>query len=428
MKQEKDHEAGGHTDLAERRRLKMRRCLKQTVCLLLALLLTAGTLPASVLAYSDPREQAHGISYIQTPSGRYLIWSDQYGRKSANGSWTHDIYALPVTKAGLRNPEANKQTLVSAHEAQEPASASVAGDGSVFLTFEDGNATTYRGHDYTLAQRYAIFSSSLRPEVPYDPQKTTVKWGGHSGHSASTKKHHIVFYSEGWVDGGADHGLGTGDDVWISSFSANGRGKRTTKVSVGKKHRDWWPMIAASESKAFLVWQRYVPRARDAQLCCAVYDPSTGRKGRTRILKRRTAYYCYQVQYAAPIKRFVLTLTDRKGKGACYLFDNKGNVTAKKTGLPGFVREASPAVINGSASVRLCYPRAKGGAAYLRVTGNSVRYLGVRTRGRYIDTGKAARNWSIRGTAGFYDRTARTVCFATLGKTRLRVAVFPAAL
>lgn len=171
MKQEKDHEAGGHTDLAERRRLKMRRRLKQTVCLLLALLLTAGTLPASVLAYSDPREQAHGISYIQTPSGRYLIWSDQYGRKSANGSWTHDIYALPVTKAGLRNPEANKQTLVSAHEAQEPASASVAGDGSVFLTFEDGNATTYRGHDYTLAQRYAIFSSSLRPEVPYDPQK-----------------------------------------------------------------------------------------------------------------------------------------------------------------------------------------------------------------------------------------------------------------
>ena len=85
-------------------------------------------------------------------------------------------------------------------------------------------------------------------------------------------------------------------------------------------------------------------------------------------------------------------------------------------------------MINGSASVRLCYPRAKGGAAYLRVTGNSVRYLGVRTRGRYIDTGKAARNWSIRGTAGFYDRTARTVCFATLGKTRLRVAVFPAAL
>lgn len=110
----------------------------------------------------DAREDAHGMNYVVDPATdqSYLIWSDEYNSGTrSDGSWTHDVYYQSID---INSPKiasnANKLTLISAPEAQEPVSASFSKSGRLIVTFEDGN----KAGKYTLAQRYAIYKSQLK--------------------------------------------------------------------------------------------------------------------------------------------------------------------------------------------------------------------------------------------------------------------------
>ena len=203
-----------------------------------------------VQADDDQRQYAHGINFLTSPvNGKsFLIWSDAYDSGvTDDGDWTHDVFFQQVDKDKLSL--SNKRLLIKADEAQEPASASTAGDGSIIVSFEDGN----NAGDYTLCQRYAIYDQNMKVVKKY-PQ--LIAMGGHSGHCASTKNRHVVFWCEDWVDGGGVDNLGSGKNVYVTTMTTGGKKVTQIPVSAGNDTRDWWPLAAASSSKVFLLWQR----------------------------------------------------------------------------------------------------------------------------------------------------------------------------
>lgn len=374
----------------------------------------------------DAREEAHGMNYVCDPvTGQsYLIWSDEYtSGTSQEGDWTHDIYYKPVD---IDDPQASKDIdkieLIGAAEAQEPASASFTENGDLIVTFEDGN----RAGDYTLAQRYGIYRSETKNGKPtgrlvavreYDPDNTTVRMGGHSGHASSTDSRHVVFYSEGWINGGGVDGLGTGDDVRVCSMSPTGTDIMQRKVAVGDRTRDWWPITASSSDSSILVWQRYVKDETYSHLCFAIYDPDTNSiKARTVKNRIRMKYYSYNVVYLQDIDRYVISLTQANGEGTLMVVDENGKVTAEKTGFLSFVREASPAVdIDDDDAAVLCYPQGTRNIGFYRIGKKSIVCLGTRNAGV---------KWSYRGTSGFFDSDNSHVTFATLGRTKAEIHIY----
>jgi hypothetical protein len=362
-------------------------------------------------AASDQREQAHGMNYVTDPvSGySYLIWSDEYDSGTMdNGNWTHDIFYQQIDPNGPKLGK--KKVLVSAYEAQEPASASFSSDGNLLVTFEDGNDT----HGYTVAQRYAIFrpgsSGSLVPVKDYSPDDTVIGLGGHSGHCSSTADRHVVAWSEGWTDGGGDKGLGTGNNVFVSAMRTDGTGVVTKSIAAGSRTRDWWPLTASSVKKdrSIIVWQRYVKKHTYSRLMYAVYDPQTNKVlSRARVGDYKVKYYNYSVTYLESIDRYVLTATLKSGKGIMMLITPAGKITVKKSGLAAFVREAEPAAgtSDGGKTVTVCYPRAAGGGVYYRITKSGIAKL--RT--------SPGDKWGYRGTSGFFGSDTEQASFVTLG-------------
>ncbi len=157
-------------------------------------------------AREDLREYQHGIDFLPRRAGGYwLIWSSSgippLGA-SNDGSWTHDIYYSIVNP---QSPALSPVKIISNPEAQEPASSAMADDGHIMITMEDGwNA------DNVVAQRYGVYDQNMNPVNPYP---NMVLDGGHSGHVAAVGNRFVVFYSEGWVEGGGVDNLGSGDDV-----------------------------------------------------------------------------------------------------------------------------------------------------------------------------------------------------------------------
>jgi hypothetical protein len=238
------------------------------------------------------------------------------------------------------------QPLLSAPEAQEPASAATTLDGRIMVTMEDGwNSAS------TVTQRFGIYDSDLKPIRPY-PQ--VVAEGGHSGHVAAAGNRFIVFYADGWVDGGGADNLGSGKDVLAKGYSSDGRLLWHRSVATGG--RDWWPLVASSKRRTLLVWQRFVLGATHSKLMIALLDPASGK-----LLKKPTRladglqYYTYAVTYVPAADRFMITGTGSAGKGFAYLLDDSAKVVASNLDLPPTVREAWPAV-NGMSVLQLTAP------------------------------------------------------------------------
>ncbi|MEE3362163.1 MAG: hypothetical protein VZQ84_01240 [Anaerovoracaceae bacterium] len=379
-----------------------------TLALTLAVIVFICSYGTGIEDGEDQREAAHGMNFIRTgEDSGWLIWSDQYGRESSDGNWNHDIHAEKIDLGAPSVSASDFRTLVSAPEAQEPASASLTGDGEIFVTFEDG----YDNGDSVLSQRYVLFDRDLNVIKRYEHSRdtgrgSTVMTGGHSGHVSSTSDRTVVFWCEGWKDGGGVGGLGSGENVGITVY--NNEGDRVSQRWIANDSgRNWWPLTASSRTSTLLLWQKYVDGKDHACLMAAVYDPVNDR-----MIKKpanldpalKLRYYTYSCVSLGDTGGFLVMATRTDGTAAVYLLDDDGSVKAVSRRMPGIIREGTPAVRYSGGSYTVVYPNTNGGATRLTVNGQKIKET-ESTAGKYM--------WNYRGTAGFFD-TSENVWFAVL--------------
>ncbi len=336
----------------------------------------------------DVRAFQHGIDFVQLPEGKQvLIWASSGvvpRGEDASGEWVHDVYYSWIDPA---RPKISPTLLISAPAAQEPASAAATPDGNIMITMEDAwNAGN------NLAQSFAVFDRKMRPVLPY---QNMVFDGGHSGHVAATNTRFVVFYSEEWVPGGGVDDLGSGDDVWLASYDVAGRILARVPVAVGEQSRDWWPLIAGGEDRVLLLWQRFVPGKQYARLMYRVFDPVRNVwLSAQRQLPEGVLYYTYDVQYLPGVMAFMIVATSKSGSGVAWLVGPGGEIMARRDGLPGFVREAQPAIRNmGGGLVRVVYPAIPDGLSVFEVSNSSIRHAGNISIGY---------NWRGAGSDGIF--------------------------
>ncbi len=357
-----------------------------------------------IMIASDFRAYQHGIDFLKKKDGSYyLIWAstgDSPTGADKQGNWTHDIYYETIDPHNIHTIKPT--CIISRDEAQEPVTSAICADGTIMITMEDG-----WNIKKTVSQRYGLYKADFSPLKPY-PQM--VLDGGHSGHVTSVKNRFVLFYSDEWVNGGGVEGLGSGDDVLLSVYSAKGVLETKAAVSVGKQTRDWWPMVAGSQKNALLLWQRFMDNKTYANLMFSLYNPST--QSFTKIptmLETRIKYYTYDVQYIKSINRFLVAGTYKKGGGFAYLIDDKGKVTAENLSLPSFVREAQPAIYHDKNLTQVVYPKQPSGLQLLELTASKIT-LKKEIKDNY--------QWSYIGTDGiFIDK--ESLYFVTLSKKGL---------
>ncbi len=285
-------------------------------------------------AEADPRRYQHGIDFVPLPNGAYaLIWASDGNPPTIQASsenWNHDIYYAYLEAEA---PAIRPVMLISNPEAQEPASAAISADGHILITLEDGWNT-----EREVAQRYGVYDAQLQPVLPY-PQ--LVADGGHSGHVAAAGNHFVIFYSDGWVEGGGVDELGSGDDVLAAVYDSKGTLEYTLDIATGGRSRDWWPLAAGSPEHALLVWQRFVDDETYSQLRFSLLEVDTASLTvDAALLEEQVRYYTYSVAFIRSIDRFLLTGAYPAHGGFAYLIDTDGNVVAGNTNLPAPVREA----------------------------------------------------------------------------------------
>jgi hypothetical protein len=315
-------------------------------------------------AQADPRSYQHGIDFVKLDNGDYwLIWASSGNPPTGaapSGNWTHDVYYSRIVPS---NPKINPQVIISNPEAQEPASSAISNDGHIMVTMEDGWTSC-------CSQRYGVYDSDLNPVNPYP---NLVHDGGHSGHVAAVDNRFVVFYSDEWVDGGGVNNLGTGDDVLVKVYGSNGDLQQSVDVAVGRVTRDWWPVVAGSNSHAILVWQRFVEGETYADLMVAILDPAIGVLVKDAlVLEDHVKYYTYDVQYISAIDRFLVVGTYDAGGGFVYLLDNEGNVLADNKTLPATVRESQLVVREFDGGAVVVQPTTPTGVMVLSVTPSSI--------------------------------------------------------
>jgi hypothetical protein len=317
----------------------------------------------------DIRSYQHGIDFIPLPDGKYyLIWSSSGNPPTGPGpdlNWTHDIYYSIIDPA---NPVISPIVIISNPEAQEPSSSDISTDGYIMITMEDG-WNTQNG----IAQRFGVYDSSLAPVFPY-PQ--LVNDGGHSGHVAGVGNRFVVFYSDGWVEGGGVDNLGTGDNVLASIYSSVGTFERSVDIAVGQTTRDWWPLVAGSGNHAALIWQRYVDGQNYSDLMFSLLDPTAGNLLVNSIpLDTGVKYYTYSVTYIPAVDRFLVVGTYVAGGGFAYLLDNDGNIIASNKELPAIVRESQSIVQNNNGNARIAQVIAPNGVMVLMITPSEIQLV-----------------------------------------------------
>jgi hypothetical protein len=276
-------------------------------------------------------------------------------------NWTHDVYIARWTP---QQPKLDRpRVFISRPEAQEPVSVAQNDTGRVMVSFEDGWNTPNE-----VSQRYGVYTSDLKDVKPYP---NDVLSGGHSGHVAAVGSRFVVFYSNDWVNGGGVDNLGTGNGVYVKTYDADGA--LLQAIDVAPRVREWWPMIAASPTRALLVWQQYVSGETWARLKVATLDPSTGALSEPRVIADRLLYYTYAAAYVPSIDRFVVVATSDKGKGFAQLIDASGQTTATLDCMPASVREAGIAVIGERAFT----PSQDGRLLHLKLTPASIELAGT---------------------------------------------------
>ncbi len=336
----------------------------------------------------DPRSYQHGINVLKRPDGRYvLIWASSGNPPAGanpDGEWSHDVYYALINPAA---PSIDPVKLISAPGAQEPVSAAMTTDGHIMLTMEDA----YQA-DNELVQSYAIYDANMKPVKDY---QNIILDGGHSGHVAAVNTRFVVFYSEGWVNGGGVDKLGSGDNVLLSVYDSQGQFLNRQDVSTGNQTRDWWPLIAGSKNHVLLVWQRFINNKTVARLMYKVFDPTRQRwVKQTTELVDTLKYYTYAVQYIPSLDLFFVAATDNLGNGLAFLISNDGTIITYSTVLPPIVREAQPAILEAkSGKVKIAYPTLPGELAVLSINRSGIQL---------INTIPVLKYWFPSGTDGVF--------------------------
>jgi hypothetical protein len=301
-----------------------------------------------------------------------------------DGEWIHDVYYSSIDR---NNPTIEPIKIIKAPLAQEPVSATINNAGHLMITMEDA----WRAKD-TLAQTFGVYSEELEPIKPY--QQTAFS-GGHSGHVNAVGSKFAIFYSNEWVDGGGVDNLGSGDDVLLNIYDTDGDFINKSNVAVGRKSRDWWPLVAGSENTAFLLWQRFVPGKKYAELIFSIYDVEKEEYIKTQFkLKDNVKYYTYDVQYLAGINKFLVSGSDNLNKGFSILISTDGNIITEKELPLAIIRESQPAIkmLNTKES-KVIYPADPNSLVALSVTENRIIIDGEFNIGY---------DWEVSGTDGVF--------------------------
>lgn len=298
--------------------------------------MSAAMPPDDSAVTGDMRRFMHGIAAVPglAAGETYVFFSSANPDEELprpGDSWTHDVYVARWD--GKTGSLGEPSRFVSRPEAQEPVSAARNTAGSIMVTFEDGWEAPH-----TVTQRYGVYDPRLDPVKAYPNE---VEPGGHSGHVAAVGEAFIVFYSDGWVDGGGEDNLGSGHGVYAKVY--DNVGQELHDIDVVHAQRAWWPRLAGGTSTALLIWQELMPNQRDARLKAAVLDPRSGKVGRHLVLQDDIRFYHYEVAWMPDIERFLVVGTAR-GKGFARLVSEEGEVTASLACMPATVREAGIAV------------------------------------------------------------------------------------
>ncbi len=408
--------------LVRARRRERRHGPVARACLGAALVLMALARPASAIdahrapagavvavpapGFGDERRFMHGIAAVDAGAGRDWVFFSSSGLPprgaNADGSWPHDVYVGQWSPGSRQLRDVH--VFIRRPEAQEPVSVARNTDGNLFVTFEDGwNAPR------VVSQRFGVYRADLSPLVPYP---NDVESGGHSGHVAAVGSRFVVFYSQGWVQGGGVDNLGSGDGVFAKIY--DGAGKALRRVTVMAHGREWWPMIAGSPTRALLVWQKYIPGDTIARLRYAVLDPRTGEFASApgSLDDLLVQYYTYAVAWVPAVGRFVLEATLADGRTSIMLIDETGRVTARLACLPASVREASIGVDGATAYV----PTRDGRLMALALGGATIRLRGL---------SRAPFAWGNTGAVGIAGGPD-SMHFVSLSPVGLREADFDA--
>ncbi|RUM65591.1 MAG: hypothetical protein DSZ03_02540 [Sulfurimonas sp.] len=322
----------------------------------------------SGLSAEDLRAYQHGVDFLQRSDGNYwLIWASSGippQGEDADGEWTHDIYAAAIN---TQTPTLKPAAVITEVRAQEPSSAAIASNGHIMITMEDAFED-----DDVYAQTYGVYNEQMEPLKGY---RNIVAYGGHSGHVAAVGEQFVVFYSEGWVEGGGVDELGSGDDVLLKTYNTRGDLLHVKDVAVGETTRDWWPLVAGSSQYALLLWQQFVENESHARLLYRIYDPKNNLwVSDTALLSEAVQYYTYDVQYLETLERFLVCGTDAQGNGFARLLTREGQVVAHAGALPPLVREAQPALrARGADAVTVVYPSAPKGLTVLTISRTDIQ-------------------------------------------------------
>ena len=338
-------------------------------------------------AAQDLRQYQHGVNVLERADGKIIvIWSSSGNPPQGEdeyGNWTHDVYYAVVERD---NPAITDiQTLIAYPEAQEPASAAMADNGSIIITMEDG------WNSASVAQRFGVYSDSLSGIRSY-PQ--LVYEGGHSGHAAALGNYFVVFYNEGWIDGGGVDDLGTGVDVYAKVYDSLGVFYRYHTFDQDSTTREGWPLPAASKDHICFLWQQGYDNRNSTDIFIQIYDPFSNEIIKEKfMLESGLKYYSHDVQYLDSLNAFLITGSYQNGGGFVVLLDNQGNIVARNRELPAFIREAQAVVYNKNGRAAVVRPAEKSSLCVMTVTDSSIALK------KMIET---AYLWQYMGTDGVF--------------------------
>lgn len=339
----------------------------------------------------------HGLDWTVVGGKNLLTFSaNNYPPTQPPGEWVHDIYKSFVDLCNI--PGSFTPTkLVSAPLAQEPASAAVNGAGNLLVTAEDAQFSA------NLDQTYGVWNSALGVVKAYG-QKLMPPQGGHSGHVAASGNNWGVSFSDGWVDGGGVDNNGTGDDVFFEIVDSTGTAKGLINTAVGT-HRDWWPIVAGSDTNFLQVWQRYggVAGTGGGQVMGAIIS-QTGQIVKPAFqIFANDKYYYHDVQYIPQTQQYLVIGSQNTGttnSGIAVLLNKTGDIVSTTPGLPSTIREGQTVISpDGTKAV---YPGGAGAVVLDIVPGNVVFNKNI----------PLSWNWDYMGTDGVF-ATPNRVVFAT---------------
>ncbi len=376
------------------------------LCMLFSVF-TGGIRNVSASEAEDSRAYMHGVNLLQVEDKTLLIFSSNgYPPTLPGDEWDHDIYYswLDPKNIDYENPENSLdiETLVDDILAQEPASAAINSNGAILVSAEDAQ------HAEALDQTFGIWNSSLRNITPYG-EKLMPPQGGHSGHVAASGDKFLVTFCDGWINGGGVDNLGTGDDIYSRVVYEDGTMGPLMETSVGAANRDWWSVVAGSDSNWLQVWQRYGIAGEGGGTVYAAITTEAG-AGEPIALIDNNRYYYYDVCYVPTLERYLVTGSTLDEGGFAVLVDKTGKITARETGLPYTVREARTLVKQVGNTHIAVYPTLYSGAAVLNLTANSVNlnktlngtikwdYIG--TDGMFLTSASALADTEVLFVAG----------------------------